>query len=56
MKDRVRGEFIAKLNEARRQHKTAGCIRRKDLGRQICRMEKELRMYDKFHEAARDGG
>ena len=55
MKDHIRGEFVARMNEARHQLKSAGPIHRKDLQRQIANMEKELRVYDKFHREARDG-
>lgn len=52
MVDKTRDRFISKLNVARKQLETAGPIHRKDLLRQIKRMEKELRMYDAFHKAA----
>ena len=47
--DRQRDLFVAKLNEAKRELATAGCIHKKDLQRQIKRMERELSDYDRFH-------
>lgn len=52
MQDRIRAEYVKSINEAKLKLQTAGKIHRKDLSRQIGRMEKELRMYDKFHKVA----
>lgn len=52
MCDKTRNNFVAKLNVAREELKTAGPIHRKDLLRHIRRMERELRDYDRFHKEA----
>lgn len=46
---RQRDSYVAKLNEARRELETAGAVRKRDLRRQIKRMERELYDYDRFH-------
>lgn len=47
--DEKRREYKAKIQEAKEQLKTAGVIHARDLTRQIHRMEKELRIYDYYH-------
>lgn len=47
--DRQRDLYVAKLNEARRELETAGVIHKRDLQRQIKRIERELYDYDRFH-------
>ena len=48
--DHQRDSFVAKLEKARGELETAGVIHKRDLQRQIKRMERELRVYDRFHE------
>lgn len=45
-------EYRAKLQAARDELATAGAIHAKDLRRQIKRMEKELRIYDRYRKTA----
>ena len=47
-------ELIARIRQKRREAETAGVIRRRDLGREINRLEKELRTYRCYQEKARD--
>ena len=47
--DRQRDLYVAKLEKARRELETAGVIHKRDLQRQIKRMERELYDYDRFH-------
>ena len=47
--DGKRREYIAEIKAAKEQLKTAGTIHARDLKRQIHRMEKELRIYDYYH-------
>lgn len=54
--DRQRDLYVAKLNEARRELETAGAIHKRDLQRQIKRMERELYDYDRFHGGGGDIG
>lgn len=54
--DRQRDLYVAKLNEARRELETAGVIHKRDLQRQIKRMERELYDYDRFHGGGGDIG
>ena len=49
MADRIREEYVAKLNAARQELETAGIFHRRDLTKHIRRMERELRDYDRFH-------
>lgn len=49
MADQIRAGYVAKLNAARKELKTAGPIHSKDLTRHIRRMERELYDYDRFH-------
>lgn len=44
-----RDEHIAKITKAKAELETAGPIHRKDLIRYIKRMEKELRIFDRYH-------
>lgn len=44
-----RREYITEIKTAKEELKTAGAIRARDLARQIRRMEKELRIYDYYH-------
>lgn len=56
MADRIREEYVAKLNTARQELKTAGPIHRRDLTKHIRRMERELRDYDRFHKGGDSNG
>lgn len=56
MADAVRAAYVAKINAARQQLKTAGSIHRKDLTRHIKRMERELYDYDRFHRGGDSNG
>lgn len=56
MADRIREEYVAKLNAARQEVETAGIFHRRDLTKHIRRMEKELRDYDRFHEGGDSNG
>lgn len=49
MADRIRDEYVEKINVARQGLETAGIFHRKDLIKHIHRMERELRDYDRFH-------
>jgi hypothetical protein len=44
-----REKHVAKLQEAREQLKTATGYRKRDIHRYVCRLEKELLIYDKYH-------
>ena len=44
-----REEHVAKIRAAKEELKTAGAIHKKDLMRHIKRLEKELRVYDRYH-------
>lgn len=48
-----RQEYVDKLNAAKEELKNAGYIHRRDLVRQIHRMENELREYDQYQGEAR---
>lgn len=50
MADRIREEYVAKINAARQELETAGIFHRRDLTKYIRRMERELRDYDRFHK------
>lgn len=54
--DHQRDAFVAKLEKAHRELETAGAIRKRDLQRQIKRMERELYDYDRFHVGGGDIG
>ena len=56
MADRIREEYVAKLNAARQELETAGIFHRRDLTKHIRRMERELRDYDRFHKGADSNG
>lgn len=56
MADAIRAAYVAKLNAARQELKTAGPIHRKDLTRHIRRMERELYDYDRFHKGGDSNG
>lgn len=45
-----RSVFVKKIREAKAQLETAGAIHKKDLLRNIRRMEKELKIYDSYHK------
>ena len=45
----AREQHLEKLRLAKEEVKTAGTIHKRDLIRQIKRMEKELRIYDWYH-------
>lgn len=49
----MREEWKAKIRAAKEELKTAGAIHRRDLQRQIHRMQKELRIYDYYQAAAK---
>lgn len=49
MYDRIREEYVAKINNARNELKTAGMSHGRDMKKHIRRMKKELRDYDRFH-------
>lgn len=49
----ARSEHVRKIRETRKQIETAGFIHKKDLKRQLHRLQKELTIYDKFHAAGR---
>jgi hypothetical protein len=53
---RPRDEYVAKLNAAREELKTAGIFHRRDLAKHIRRMERELRDYDRFHKGVDSNG
>ena len=44
-----REDYVEKIRKAKAQLGTAGVILRKDLLRYIRRLEKELRIYDRYH-------
>ena len=44
-----RADYIEKIRTAKADLKTAGVIHKKDLLRYIRRLEKELRIYDRYH-------
>ena len=44
-----REDYVEKIRKAKAQLGTAGVIHRKDLLRYIRRLEKELRIYDRYH-------
>lgn len=48
-----REEHMAAIRAAKEEMKTAGYIHRRDLARQIHRMENELREYDRYQGEAR---
>lgn len=52
MYDRIREEYVAKINNARNELKTAGMYHGRDMKKHIRRMKKELRDYDRFHMEA----
>lgn len=56
MADRIREEYVAKLNAARQELETAGIFHRRDLTKHIRRMERELRDYDHFHKGGDSNG
>lgn len=56
MADAIRAAYVAKLNAAKKELKTAGPIHRKDLTRHIKRMERELYDYDRFHKGGEKDG
>ena len=56
MADRIREEYVAKLNAARQELETAGIFHRRDLTKHIRRMERELRDYDRFHKGGDSNG
>lgn len=56
MADRIREEYVAKLNAARQELETAGTFHRRDLTKHIRRMERELRDYDRFHKGGDSNG
>lgn len=45
-----RNDLIEKIQQAQHEIKTAGKIHRRDLGRHIKRMKRELMIYDRFHK------
>ena len=44
--------YVQKINAAKAELLTAGCIHRRDLQKYIRRMERELRRYDKYQAQA----
>ena len=56
MADRIREEYVAKLNAARQELEAAGIFHRRDLTKHIRRMERELRDYDRFHKGGDSNG
>ena len=50
MADRIREEYVAKINAAKQELETAGIFHRRDLTKHIRRMERELRDYVRFHK------
>ena len=49
----ARQEHIAAIRAAKEELKTAGPHHRRDLQKHIHRMQKELRIYDYYHQQAR---
>lgn len=45
----TREDYVEKIRKAKAQLGTAGVIHKKDLQRYIRRLEKELRIYDRYH-------
>lgn len=45
----TREDYIEKIRKAKAPLGTAGVIHKKDLQRYIRRLEKELRIYDRYH-------
>ena len=45
----ARAEAVEKIRRARAEMQTSGPIHRRDLQRQINRLQKELRCYDRYH-------
>jgi hypothetical protein len=56
MADRIREEYVAKLNAARQELETAGIFHRRDLIKHVRRMERELRDYDRFRKGGDSNG
>ena len=56
MADKIREEYIQRINCLRAQLCAAGPIHRKDLNRCIQRMERELFDYDCFHRGGDSNG
>lgn len=48
-----RQEHLHKINQAKEELKTAGPHHRKDLLKHIHRMQKELKIYDRYRQQAR---
>ena len=56
MADRIREEYVAKINAARQELETAGIFHCRDLTKHIRRMERALRDYDRFHKGGDSNG
>lgn len=52
MADFQRDAHVAKIHAVKTKMEKAGVIHRKDLGRQLRKLENELREYDKWHKSA----
>lgn len=52
----AREEHLQKIREAKEQLKTAGPYHRRDLLKYIHRMQKELKIYDRYRQQARVAG
>lgn len=48
----TRMELVSKIEEAKERLKTAGKYHGRDLRKHINRMERDLHIYDKFHQNA----
>lgn len=44
----TRDELVKKIQQTQKELQTAGTIHRKDLGRHLRRLQRELRTYDHF--------
>ena len=47
-----REKHVEKIRRAKRELETAGAIHKKDLQKYIYRMERQLRIYDRYHKTA----
>lgn len=51
-----RDRFLIKIKQAKEEIKTSGPIHKRDLFKAIKRMERDLKMYDRFQAEARRCG
>ena len=51
-----REQHKAEIENVKKEIKTAGPCHKRDLIRQLHRMQKELKIYDRYHQLAQQGG